>query len=189
MAGEIRSLEELYAFHSGPVYSYLLHLSGDKHVAEDLTSDTFYRAMMAIDGFRNESSVRTWLLRIARNLYLSRLKRDNRVQSLEQLQDSGVVFSSTQTDPETKMIERDERVLLRRALQSLPEGERTILLLSIQQEMSCREISDMFEISTTAVKVRLFRARRHLADILSRWERGQSSKHNDRQTEEDDGKL
>ena len=61
------------------VYRYLLSLSGSESVAEELTSETFFRAMDALDHFRGECSVRVWLCQIAKNLYYSQLRREKRL--------------------------------------------------------------------------------------------------------------
>lgn len=91
---EVRNLAELYERYSGPVFGYLLRLSGDRFLADELTGETFYRAMLALDGFRGEASVKTWLLRIAHNLYLRRAEREKRMTSLEALQEQGVTFTA-----------------------------------------------------------------------------------------------
>ena len=85
--GDVRNWEELFERYSPAVFGYLYGMSGDRHLAEDLTSETFYRAMRALDGFRGDSSLKTWLIRIARNLYLNRKRRDDRSQSLDDLED------------------------------------------------------------------------------------------------------
>jgi RNA polymerase sigma factor (SigM family) len=166
VATEIRNLKELYECHSSSVYRYLLHISGDKSVAEDLTGETFYRAVLAIDSYRGEGSVRAWLLRIARNLYLGRIRQEDRMESLEELQEGGMEFPSQVSSPEAEMLQQDQQGLLIRALSYLTETDRTILLLSAQEEMSCREIADVLSISVAAVKVRTYRARRRLIDHL-----------------------
>lgn len=65
------------------VYRYLLSLSGSESTAEELTSETFFRAMDALDHFRGECSVRVWLCQIAKNLYYSQLRREKRLAPLE----------------------------------------------------------------------------------------------------------
>jgi RNA polymerase sigma-70 factor (ECF subfamily) len=166
--GDVHSWEDLFARYSAAVFGYLHRMSGDRHLAEDLTSETFYRAMRGLDSFRGDSSVKTWLLRIARNLYLNRKRRDERSSSLDDLEERGMVTAGDNPDPETQFIREEEDEAVRRALRSLPEDDRSILLLSAEEELSCREIADVLEISVTAVKTRLFRARRRLAGLLEK---------------------
>jgi RNA polymerase sigma-70 factor (ECF subfamily) len=164
---EVHNLAQLYERYSGPVFGYLLRLSGDRSLADELTGETFYRAMLALDGFRGEASVKTWLLRIARNLYLRRAERGRRTTSLEALQEGGASVPDPQPDPETALLGRERSRAIQRALLSLSEGDRSILLLRAQENMPGKEIAQVLGISVSAVKVRLYRARRRLAAALS----------------------
>ena len=165
--GDVKNWEELFERYSPAVFGYLHRMSDDRHLAEDLTSETFYRAMRGIDGFRGDSSVKTWLLRIARNLYLNRKRGSDRASSLEDLEARGIE-PLVEDDPESRLIRDEEDEAVRKALRSLPEDDRSILLLCAEDELPCREIADVLGISLTAAKVRLFRARRRLAGLLDK---------------------
>jgi len=165
---EVRSLTELYERYSGLVFGYLLRLSGNRPLADELTGETFYRAMLALDGFRGEASAKTWLLRIARNLYLRRAQREQRTTSLEEIQEQGAVFAVPKANPEAVVLRQERSQAIQRALLSLSESDRSILLLKAQEQMLCKEIARVLDISASAVKVRLYRARRRLAAALSK---------------------
>jgi RNA polymerase sigma-70 factor (ECF subfamily) len=165
---DVQNWEEFFERYSPAVFGYLHRMSGDRHLAEDLTSETFYRAIRSIDGFRGDSSLKTWLIRIARNLYLNRKRSDERSSSLEELEEKGTTTASADPDPESRLIREEEGEVVRRALGALPEDDRSILLLSAEEELSCREIGEVLGISITAVKTRLFRARRRLAGLLEK---------------------
>ncbi len=167
---QVRSLGELYECYAGPVFGYLLQLSGQRALADELTGETFFRALLALDGFRGEASVKTWLLRIAHNLYIRRAHREGRTTSLEALEARGVVFAAAQPSPELQVLQAEQGETIQQALLSLPEGERALLLLSADAEMPLAEMAQVLDISVTAVKVRLYRARRRLAAALA--ERG-----------------
>lgn len=164
---KVHNLAELYECYSGPVFGYLLYLSGDRALADELTGETFYRAMLALDGFRGEASVKTWLLRIAHNLCLRRIEREQRTMSLEGIQEQGIALAITQVDPETELLRQEHSRTIQQALLSLSGDDRSILLLSAREKIRCREIAQVLGISVTAVKVRLYRARRRLVDALS----------------------
>jgi RNA polymerase sigma-70 factor (ECF subfamily) len=166
-SGEVRSLKTLFQQYSPSVFSYLLRLSGDRALAQDLTSETFYKAILAIDGFRGDASVKTWLLRIARNLYLRRTQREQRNTSLETLREGGTNFITQQPGPEDEVIRQERDEAIQQALLALSENDRTILLLSSQEHMSYREIAKVLEISVAAVKVRIHRARKRFAVALN----------------------
>ena len=82
----LTNFEGVYAVYFDDVYRYLLSLSGSESVAEELTSETFFRAMDALDRFRGECSVRVWLCQIAKHLYYSHLRREQRLAPLEDCQ-------------------------------------------------------------------------------------------------------
>lgn len=179
-SGEVRSLKTLFEEYSPSVFSYLLRLSGDRALAQDLTSETFYKAILAIDGFRGDASVKTWLLRIARNLYLRRTQREQRSTSLETMQDGGANFITHQPSPEDEVIQQEHDQAIQQALLALSEDDRTILLLTSQENMVYREIANVLEISVGAVKVRIHRARKRFAIALNEITNPQKERQNDR---------
>lgn len=164
---KVHNLTELYERYSGSVFGYLLRLSGDRALADELTGETFYRAMLTLDGFRGEASVKTWLLRIARNLFLRRAQREDRTRSLEKIQERGRAFAASEANPEVEVLRQERSQTIQRALLSLSESDRSILLLKAQK-MLCKEIAQVLGISVSAVKVRLYRARRRLAAALNK---------------------
>ena len=70
--------EEIYKRHFKAVYLYILRLSGDEHLAEDITAETFFKALKAIDRFRGDCDVRVWLCHIAKNCYISHCRKASR---------------------------------------------------------------------------------------------------------------
>jgi RNA polymerase sigma-70 factor (ECF subfamily) len=166
-SGKVNSLKTLFEQYSPSVFSYLLRLSGDRALAQDLTSETFYKAILSIDGFRGDASVKTWLLRIARNLYLRRAQREQRNTSLETMQEEGASFVTPQPGPEAEVIRKEGAQAIQEALLALSENDRTILLLSSQENMAYREIAKVLDISVSAVKVRIHRARQRFAIALN----------------------
>ncbi|MBE6999404.1 MAG: RNA polymerase sigma factor [Ruminococcaceae bacterium] len=76
--------EGIYRTYFKAVYLYVLRLSGDEHIAEEITSEAFFKAIRSVDGFRGECEIRVWLCQIAKNTYYSYLKKHKRVQSIEE---------------------------------------------------------------------------------------------------------
>ena len=116
---EVRSLAALYKKYSGAVFGYLLHLSGNRTLADELTAEAFYRAIRALDGFRGDASVKTWLMRITRNLYLRRRERDKRLISLEEVQERGVAFVSSSSDPEATVLRQEKSRIIQKVFNLL----------------------------------------------------------------------
>ena len=69
---EPESFDEIYQSHFDPVYRYVLSLSRDPHVAEEITQETFFKALRSLDQFRGDSSIKSWLCAIAKNIGASR---------------------------------------------------------------------------------------------------------------------
>ena len=74
----MKSFEEIYKQHYEYVYKYLRGLTADEHLAEDLVSETFLRAMKSLNKFRGDCELRVWLCQIGKNCYLSYVKQQNR---------------------------------------------------------------------------------------------------------------
>ena len=76
--------EKAYKQYFGDVYLYILRLSGNEHIAEEITSDTFFRAMKSIDSFRGDCDVRVWLCQIAKNAYYSYIRKNSRTEQVDE---------------------------------------------------------------------------------------------------------
>jgi RNA polymerase sigma-70 factor, ECF subfamily len=152
------TLDDLYRRYRGPIQHYLLRLSGSPDQAEELAQETFIRACAGILTFRGDCSVATWLFRIARNTYLSSLRRGTttRVATSEFL---AIPDEHSSNDPSHRYDRAEQRDAIRIALLELPEKQRTILLLRDDEGLSYAEIADVLGISLSAVKINLFRAR------------------------------
>ncbi len=152
------SFGELYARYAGDVHRFALYLSGDRHEAEDITSETFVRAWTATVPIRTET-VKGYLLTIARNLFLQGLPRKSRHTALdERLRDPR---ASTDAPAERN----SELAVVLERLQSLPEGDRAALLMRAVDELSYEEIARALQITLSAAKTRVYRARLALADL------------------------
>lgn len=148
----------LYQRHAPDVFRFALHLSGNRHDAEDITSETFVRAWTAPEPIRMET-VKGYLLTIARNLFLGSLRRRSRQVALsDELPD--------RAPGPTAHAERDSELgAAMTRLQRLPEIDRAALLMRAQEELPYEEIARAMGISLSAVKVKIHRARLALAKI------------------------
>ena len=154
---------ELYERYARDVHRFALFLSGNAAVAEDLTAETFVRALVARNDLRVDT-VRAYLLAIARNLHRDLRRREGRLVSLETAWES--------VDPAIRPDAAAEgRLRLQRALdavQLLPQGEREALVLAVDSELSYERIAVILGCSVPAVKVRIHRARARLRSILDK---------------------
>lgn len=158
------SPEQLYQTCFREVYAGLLKLCGDAGRAEELTAETFLQAMEHLDSFRGECSLQSWLLRIARNRYISQLRREkhlDRTVSVEEL-----ALPSPEDGPEAQLLHSSEAQQAQQALHHLPEPQKEVFLWRVYGELSFREIGNLFGRSENWACVTFYRAREKLRKEL-----------------------
>lgn len=153
-------IEQFYQQNYRIVFCYLFSLCQDLHTAEDLTSETFLRAIQKIDTYDDRIKASTWLCTIGRNLYRNELKRENRRTDLEK------VIVSDPDSPEDALIRKEKIRLLVKAVEELEESKRQVFLLR-RQGMSFREIADALGKTENWARVSYFRIKE---SILQRME-------------------
>jgi RNA polymerase sigma-70 factor (ECF subfamily) len=151
----------LYEEYASDVFRFAWYVSGDRALAEDVTSETFVRAWTAPGTIRTET-VKAWLFAIARNLCVSHWRRANHEVPLDP------AMRETAASPRDAAESRIELDRARHAMRSLPEGERTALAMRALGALSYDEIGRALEISPAAAKVRVHRARLKLAAACQR---------------------
>lgn len=164
--GNVQYYEELMRRYERKILSYIYHMLKSARMetmAEDLCSETFYKAYRSLHSFREiEASFSTWLYTIARNTVLSELRKNKSVNvSLEQNDtwSFAMTLASTEYTPEQKML-RNERVsMVRDAINNLPEKQRSALILREYDQMDYQEIATILGQTVSSVKSLLFRAR------------------------------
>ena len=153
-------IEQFYQQNYRIVFCYLFSLCQDLHTAEDLTSETFLRAIQKIDTYDDRIKASTWLCTIGRNLYRNELKRESRRTDLEK------VIVSDPDSPEDALIRKEKIRLLVKAVEELEESKRQVFLLR-RQGMSFREIADALGKTENWARVSYFRIKE---SILQRME-------------------
>jgi RNA polymerase sigma-70 factor (ECF subfamily) len=153
------TFHELYSRYAEDVYRFAHWLSGNPEVARDITSETFVRAWTAPDEPRMET-VKAYLFAIARNLYRKQWKRDSRKEVLDEaMADHGL-------SPDQATIQNEEYARTLKAMNALPEVDRTVLLMRAEEDLSYQDIAAATGLSVVAAKVKVFRARAKLAALL-----------------------
>ena len=163
------SFSDIYAEHATAVFRLAFVLSGDRHEAEDLTSEAFARALAGAERIR-QPTVRSYLYAVVRNLVASRKRRPMLELAVEGEGFDAATQAAAGSDPgpEQRAELRQRIAHASAALDALPEGERQVVLLCGVHGLSNPEIADALGLSPGNVRVRLHRARRQLADILQR---------------------
>jgi RNA polymerase sigma-70 factor (ECF subfamily) len=146
-------------------YGLAFRLVRDRFEAEDVVQEAYLRMFRSMEGFRAEARVETWMHRIVTNVAITRLR--SRGRSAELVSDE-LPEDDVSPRPDTGVAVRDQ---LERALDRLPAGQRTVLVLKDVYGLSCREIAAELEIREGAVKVRLHRARKRLREEITEEDR------------------
>jgi RNA polymerase sigma factor (sigma-70 family) len=156
------------------VYSRMLKMTSLPGDAEDLTMEAFNKAFSKLDQYTPDFAFSTWLYRIAKNNcidYLRRNKKDNDNMVNQMEAGVGIVaheLANQLPSPEQLMINRQETALLREIVESLHPKYKDIIKLHYFSELSCEEIAQQLDLPEGTVKVRLFRARELLYNIMSK---------------------
>lgn len=160
--------------HSGKIYRLALKMLRNTQDAEDILQETFIKAYDHIADFEGRSSISTWLYRIASNeaLMFLRRQKDNTTSIDEPIvSDDGDEIPQQILDwcclPEKDLMSAESRKYLDQAVESLPESMRIVFLLRDVEGLSTRETADVLDLSESAVKTRLSRARLKLREELS----------------------
>lgn len=141
------------------------HIVGDTSVAEELCQEAFVRFYKRMDGFSDSAQAKYWLIRVAKNLALNHAKRRGRERRAYER-----VLLERPKPPdsgEEQVLKRESTEAVQEALEVLPEKLKTALVLREFGDLSYKEIADVLGISEGNVKVRIFRARERLGEILS----------------------
>ena len=174
-SGDRDEFAQLVDAYSGPIYRMAMKMLGDGQDAEDVLQNTFLNAFKHIRSFVGRSTLATWLYRIAANEALMMIRKQRPETTLTDTSledDEGEDYSPVQfVDwcclPEDELLSSEARSRLDRAIQRLPERLRIVFILRDLEGLSIEETSQALDLSQTAVKTRLLRARLNLREQLS----------------------
>jgi RNA polymerase sigma-70 factor (ECF subfamily) len=160
--GNVELFSELMSRYQRKILAFVYHMlksSNMELVAEDLCSETFYKAFRSLNTFREvDASFSTWLYTIARNTVLSELRKQR--SSNISLDESGYVpVAPSEVAPEQAILRNEKVNLVRIAINSLPEKQRSALILREYDQLDYQEIAKILDQSVSSVKSLLFRAR------------------------------
>lgn len=154
--------EQVYQDHFEAVYRFACSLCGDPHLAEEITQETFFKALREIKHFRGECSLKSWLFQIARNDYLSRCRKNRHLAPWE-----SVPEREDGKSLEDRLLERESALELHRRLHRLPEPYREVFTLRLFGELSYAEIGELFSKSESWARTTYYRAKNKLKEELT----------------------
>ncbi|WP_422660811.1 RNA polymerase sigma factor [Paenibacillus sp. EC2-1] len=160
--GNIDVYSELMRRYQRKILAFVYHMLKSANLellAEDICSETFYKAFKSLHSFREvDASFSTWLYTIARNTVLSELRKQR--SGTLPLEESGVIpVAPLEIAPEQAILRSERVTLVREAINKLPEKQRSALILREYDQLDYQEIADILGQTVSSVKSLLFRAR------------------------------
>ncbi|MGC9199305.1 MAG: RNA polymerase sigma factor [Acidobacteriaceae bacterium] len=175
-AGDSTAFEQLVEKYERQVFRTALHITQNREDAEDITQDVFFKAFQKLNQFQGNSKFSTWLVRIAVNESLMRLRKRKTSKTVSMDQDveteEGSIprdFAEWRPNPEQNYSQAQLAEILRKTIAGLPPGFRTVFTLRDIENLSTEETAAALRLSVPAVKSRLLRARLQLRERLSRY--------------------
>lgn len=153
--------EEIYDKYFKDVYLYIYSISGDKHIAEDITSETFIKAIKSINRFRGICDIRVWLCKIAKNCYFSYLRKNKKLVHMDPLPDQ-----EDKIDIEKIICFTEESIEIHEILHNLEEPYKEVFTLRVFGELSFKQIASIFGKSDNWACVTYHRARNKIKERL-----------------------
>lgn len=134
--------ERIYSTYFKSVYLYVQQLSGDEHIAEEITGETFFKALKSIGDFRGECDMRVWLCQIAKNTYYSYLKKSSKIESV----DSAELYDLIDPDAfiEEQVGKHEEARQIRKVFHNLPDPYKEVFMWRVFGELTFKEIGELF---------------------------------------------
>ena len=153
--------DSLYKTYAVDVYNYVLSLCGNKHMTEDITSETFIKAIKAADKFKGDCKIRVWLCQIAKNTYYNLSKQSKFVTEFPP-------DLPCEDNFELRLIDRVQAIEIHKLLHILDEPYKEVFSLRIFAELSFAEIAEVFSKSESWARVTFHRAKNKIREAIEK---------------------
>lgn len=152
-------LQHIYDKYFHNVYLFVLSLSRDEHIAEEITQETFFKALKSIDSFNGTSKISVWLCQIAKNTYFSYLDKQKRYAP-----DHGYDQASDQ-NIEKQMVNKTESFRIHKLVHALDEPYKEVFMLRVFGELPFSQISQIFGKTESWARVTFHRAKQKVQNL------------------------
>ena len=164
-AGNKEAFSELVEKYQKPVFSVCYRMLGTPTAAEDAAQEAFIRAYQALDRYDPERSFATWILSIASNYSIDQLRKKKvTILSMDSDKHAWLAPPDPGPSPEKVALDKEKSALVQAILADLAETDRAAVILQYWHDYSYEEIAENLDLSSSAVKSRLFRARKLMAE-------------------------
>ena len=158
-------MQEIYKKYSKLVYNYLFSLSGNVEVSQELTQETFYSAIKNTKKFKGNSSIKTWLLKIAQNKWKDYLKKSKNIQ-LCSFDDNSKKTETLLLEPsfENDLLDKEKYIFLYKSIHKLDVNTKEVIYLRLNSNFSFKEIGDIFNKSEEWARITFYRGKQKLKE-------------------------
>jgi RNA polymerase sigma-70 factor (ECF subfamily) len=153
--------EKIYTTYFRDVFLYIRRLSDNEHLAEEITSETFFKAISSIESFRGDCDIRVWLCQIAKNCYFTYLKKTQRIDSIEDIE-----IAEQSENFEERFFQKDAAMQIQKVLHDIPDPYKEVFMWRVFAEMSFKQIGQIFHKSENWACVTYHRARKMIKERL-----------------------
>lgn len=158
----MQDIEKIYEEYFETVNKYLFCLTHNNDISEELTQETFYKAVKKIDTYKGECKMSVWLCQIAKNLWYDECRKNNKVVNAEE----NYLLNIQALDTiEEKVVANDEKILLYKKMQLLDEKTREVMYLKITGELSFKEIGIILNKTENWARVTFYRGKNRLKEV------------------------
>ena len=156
----MQDFELIYSQYFRDVYGFVLSLSRNEKIAEEITQETFYKALKSIDSFKGNCKINVWLCQIAKNTYFTYIDKQKRMDT------NGVPERASDKNIEEMIQVKEEAFRIHQVLHDLQEPYKEVFTLRIFGELSFKQISQLFGKTESWARITFHRAKRKMQDLL-----------------------
>lgn len=156
----VTEFEDIYNRYFRDVYSFVLMLSRNEKIAEEITQETFFKALKNIDKFKGNCKINVWLCQIAKNTYFTYLDKQKRFDTDDEPE------QITENSVEAMLLKKEESFRLHKVVHRLDEPYKEVFTLRVFGELSFKQISELFERTESWARVTFHRAKGKIQDVL-----------------------
>lgn len=156
----MQDMEQVYKQYFETVNKYLFCLTHDSDISEELTQETFYKAIKKIDTYRGECKMAVWLCQIAKNLWYDYCRKNKRIVNEDQMPEM-ISINTT----EEQVILAEEKIWLYQKMQKLDKETREVIYLRITGELSFKEIATILDKTENWARVTFYRGKNKLKEV------------------------
>lgn len=155
----MEEFEKLYDTYFKRVFAFLLKMTGNYDLSEELTQETFYQAFTSFSKFKGNSDIFTWLATIAKRCYYKHIKKQNQVFAFEGQYIYEVCAEESFSKFNDDISRRELSSIIKSIIDNLPKMQYDVVILRIYADLSFKEIANSLNISENSAKVTFFRAK------------------------------